>query len=104
MAAASAAARIIFEQLRAELDADRVRRLRFEDLEQLAGLTASELCRRLRVSGARLRELRACGLDTWQADRYAVRAGLHPIEVWGDAWTTCDDDDEQLDTVGAGGG
>lgn len=31
-----------------------------------------------------------------QADRYAIRAGWHPIEVWGDAWTDVDPSDDEL--------
>ena len=26
------------------------------------------------------------GLDVAQADKYACRCGLHPLEVWGRAW------------------
>lgn len=24
--------------------------------------------------------------DPWQADRYAIRLGMHPAEVWGQQW------------------
>jgi len=26
------------------------------------------------------------GFSIWQADRFAVKIGCHPAEVWGDAW------------------
>lgn len=40
------------------------------------------LARRLEVDPAVL----CRPLTVWQADRYAVAAGLHPDDVWGAAW------------------
>jgi len=33
-----------------------------------------------------LHRARTEGLDVDQADRYACRCGLHPLEVWGRMW------------------
>lgn len=40
------------------------------------------------------------GVTPWTADRWAIRAGWHPIEIWGSAWVAlADDDDEDLDQL-----
>jgi hypothetical protein len=45
----------------------------------------------LRVGGHRWTEYVESGLTIEQADRLAVRAGMHPSEVWGDAiWADID--------------
>lgn len=54
----------------------------FAELEAAAGGSASCLCRLLRISWATLGRLRSAGLSEEQADRFAVRLGLHPAEVW----------------------
>lgn len=38
----------------------------------------------LRVGGSTWRQYRRDGLSAFQADRLAVRLGLHPAEVWTD--------------------
>ena len=38
------------------------------------------------VSGTDLKRYMAEGLTEYQADRYAVRAGLHPGDVWPEWW------------------
>lgn len=43
---------------------------------------------KLRVSRATLRRYETEGLDGYQADRCAVRAGHHPGTVWPEWWTT----------------
>lgn len=40
--------------------------------------------RLLHVSGATWAQFRRTGLSAFQADRLAVRLGLHPAEVWVD--------------------
>lgn len=50
-----------------------------------SGLTESALARRVGLSGSTLKAARERGLVERAADRYAVRAGLHPAQVW-DYW------------------
>jgi hypothetical protein len=45
-----------------------------------AGGSVAEAARRLGVPSGRLRR----PLTAWEADEWAVRVGLHPVEVWGD--------------------
>ena len=56
------------------------------------GLTVTGLSRRVACNGSRVREadtLMPCGgLTVWEADRWAIRCGLHPIDVWPDLWLT----------------
>lgn len=55
------------------------------DLEPLAtamGCTLAAACRRLGVSGSTMQEYRRDGVTEKVADRVAVKAGLHPYEVW----------------------
>lgn len=47
-----------------------------------SGLTEAQLARRVGLSGSTLKMARERGLVERSADRYAVRAGLHPFEVW----------------------
>lgn len=47
-----------------------------------AGGNLRALARRLDVDPAVL----CRPLTTWQADRYALKVGLHPDDVWGVAW------------------
>ena len=58
-----------------------------------SGLTESALARRVGLSGSTLKAARERGLVERAADRYAVRAGLHPAQVWDDwidgAGVTC---------------
>jgi hypothetical protein len=41
----------------------------------------------MHTSKEAVRRWRACGLSPWLADRCATHLNLHPIEIWGDAWT-----------------
>lgn len=43
---------------------------------------SSRLARLLRISGTSLARFNVDGLTAVQAERYAVRAGCHPFEVW----------------------
>lgn len=54
----------------------------FSALAAAAGLSQNALALRLGVRAARYR----AGLDEYLADELAVRLGLHPLEVWGQAW------------------
>jgi hypothetical protein len=47
--------------------------------------SGNELGRRLNLSGSTLHTARSQGLTDEQADRWAVRLGLHPAFVW-DGW------------------
>ena len=60
-----------------------------------SGLSRNGLGRQLRLAGHTLRAASRRGLSDVQADRWAVRLGLHPVEVWGSSW---------YDGLGDGGG
>ena len=45
-------------------------------LEELRGFSPSTIKRRRAVGG----------FDAYEADRIALHLGLHPVDVWGDAW------------------
>ena len=51
-----------------------------------SGLSRNGLGRQLRLAGHTLRAASRRGLSDVQADRWAVRLGLHPVEVWGSSW------------------
>jgi hypothetical protein len=71
--------------LPAELDG----RFPFRELERLLDVTDDgRLAERLGRSRRWLATLRSRPLTVWEADRLAVAAGFHPVEVWGDAWLT----------------
>jgi hypothetical protein len=53
-----------------------------EDLVAASGLTEHGLAKRVGLKGTSLRRAREMGLTADAADRYAVRAGLHPLTVW----------------------
>lgn len=53
-------------------------------LAMAAGMTEAETCRLL---GWNLSRVRA-GLSEAQADRAALWLGLHPIQIWGEAWAS----------------
>jgi len=57
-----------------------------EPLLAAAGLSRAALGRQLRLAGHTMRAASRRGLSDVQADRWAVRLGLHPVEVWGSAW------------------
>lgn len=52
------------------------------DLVRASGLSEAALARKVRLAGSTLKLARERGLTEAAADRYAVRAGLHPLEVW----------------------
>src|SRR5262245_6674250 len=51
-----------------------------------SGVSRNGLARQLRLAGHTLRTASRQGLSDVQADRWAVRLGLHPVEVWGSSW------------------
>jgi hypothetical protein len=51
-----------------------------------SGLSRHSLGSQLRLAGHTLRTASRRGLSDLQADRWAVRLGLHPAEVWGASW------------------
>jgi len=50
----------------------------------------------LDVSTRTLHRLRHTGLSPWTADRLAIAGGLHPLLVWGEAWTHAISADHRL--------
>ncbi len=61
-----------------------MRRYPLDALVEASGLSEAALGRRVGLSGSTLKQARAVGLTEVGADRYAVRAGLHPWTVWPD--------------------
>jgi lambda repressor-like predicted transcriptional regulator len=59
-----------------------VRRYPLDALVRASGLTEAALARKVGLSGTTLKQARERGLKESAADRYAVRCGLHPLEVW----------------------
>lgn len=64
-----------------------MRRYPLDALVAVSGLSEAALARLVRLSGTTLKNARENGLREDAADRYAVRAGFHPAEVWTD-WST----------------
>lgn len=58
------------------------RRYSLTDLADAAGLTRRQLRTELGLSNVTLVDLEERGLSDEQADRYAVRLGLFPWQVW----------------------
>lgn len=58
------------------------RRYPLANLMAASGLTEAALARKVGLSGSTLKYVRENGLAEVSADRYAVRAGLHPHTVW----------------------
>jgi hypothetical protein len=56
------------------------------------GISARELARRIRASGHTVGIAARDGLTDVQADNWAIRLGLHPLDVWGWAWIERADD------------
>lgn len=50
------------------------------------GATTDAMAMRCGVTSSAWRKARARGLPLRNADRWAIRAGLHPAIVWGDDW------------------
>lgn len=65
----------------------RAHRFQFAPLLAILPTSNDERAAKLRTSWATLRRYEAEGLDTYQADRCAVRAGYHPANVWPDWWS-----------------
>lgn len=57
-----------------------------------------QLADQLGVTPGYLRVLRRRGLTEHQADEFAIRAGTHPVNVWGSAWDT-DPEVDELDAA-----
>ena len=55
-----------------------------EALVTASGMTEAALARRVGMSGTLLKNARTYGLREEAADRFAIRAGFHPCEVWDD--------------------
>ena len=58
------------------------RRYPLSALVELSGLSENALAHKVGLSGSTLKKAREDGLLEPAADRYAVRAGFHPYEVW----------------------
>lgn len=58
----------------------------YEPLDQALGGTLAGQATLLGVHDSQLSRWREDGLTDRMADRCALRAGLHPRNVWGDAW------------------
>jgi hypothetical protein len=54
-------------------------------LLEATGRSQTDIQHQARLSGRRMAEIAVEGLTTLEADKAAVRCGLHPAEVW-DAW------------------
>ena len=69
-----------------------------EPLQALSGHSWRELQTILRVSWSTLNSMRGRGFDVYQADRYAMRCGWLPMEVWPEWGQDLADgpDDEEL--------
>lgn len=61
-------------------------RLPLEPLMQAHGGSWRSFREKTRTNTQRLQTAAEEGLTFEQADRLAVRLGVHPLEVWGDAW------------------
>lgn len=61
-----------------------MRRYPLAALLEATGLTESGLTREVGLSGSTLKKAREVGFTADAADRYAVRCGLTPLEVWPD--------------------
>lgn len=59
-----------------------MRRYPLDALAAAAGMSEAALGRAVGLSGSTLKKAREWGLVADAADRYAIRAGLHPAEVW----------------------
>lgn len=62
-----------------------IRRYSLQALVERSGMSEAALARAVGLSGSTLKRAREEGFIESAADRYAVRAGLHPHEVW-DHW------------------
>lgn len=58
----------------------------FAPIDEATTLADHDLAARLHISGWQLRRCRAEGCTVEEADRFAVRLGLHPCELWGWGW------------------
>jgi len=62
------------------------RRYELEPLLTAYGKSWRKFREATRTNTQTLHQAAKNGLTAEQADRLAIRAGLHPIEVWGHAW------------------
>jgi len=62
----------------------RLPRYPLQTLLDHAGISQTHLKRALNANSQAIKAAREKGLDPYQADRYAVRFGFHPGEVWDD--------------------
>jgi hypothetical protein len=60
--------------------------LPFEPLEAAAREVSPDLTRALHISSTTLERYRNVGVTVEQADKLAVRIGIHPWWIWGDAF------------------
>lgn len=68
-------------------------------LERIGGGGPTDLATALAISHRHAERLIAHGLTDVQADRFAVRIGLHPSMVWVDWWDIEPDVDEGPDGI-----
>ena len=57
-----------------------------EQVARFPELSDGDIASVLGVTRRTIVRWKIIGLDCWTADKAAVRLGLHPCEVWGDAW------------------
>lgn len=71
------------------------RRLPVDDLKRAVGAATDEQLARDVGSAVRSvgRWRRRGGIPLWEADRLAIRVGLHPAVVWGADWWADEEDD-----------
>lgn len=70
-------------------DVDEVR-YPLEPLAARSGLPRHQLAIRINASNLSMHRYERDGLTIWQADRFAVRLGFHPANVWPDWWHPTD--------------
>lgn len=61
-------------------------RLPLDPLLRIHGGSWRSFREKTRTNTERLQRAERDGLTHDQADRLAIRLGVHPLEVWGDAW------------------
>lgn len=74
-----------------------MRRYPLEPLADAVGMTVAALGREVGMSGATRTKVETFGLTEAAADRYAVRLGLHPWEVWQDWFEGVDWKEEDVE-------
>ena len=51
-------------------------------MEELQISSLHQLARQVRVDVALVSRLGSSGLSSWQSDRWAIRLGVHPVQIW----------------------